>query len=302
MKQYNWFQRLLIRLAGGSALATAMAVNAAEEAAETAPATDGQSESQPKPSPAPTPTPERVPPRSTEEVRLAQAEALIEQLRSDDPLTEVMWLDAAGKRYLGLYKPGHDGRPYAHLIILHDRGQHPDWPGIVRQMRRELYRHNWNTLSVEVPPLLTSESEDSATDPLKALLDTAISQALARQRAPVVIATVGYVGSRVAAFASQWEKSFIRGLVFLDPVAGPGLEEAIPNLSRMKLEIPVLDLVPEFGARANPELRTQFAHANYQQRIIRGSQPEFAGQESQAARAINRWGNKYVLKRRYAVP
>lgn len=298
MTHYNWFQRLLIRLAGSSALATAMACNAAEETAETAPTPDDQSETQPKP----TPSPPRVPLRSAEEARLVQAEALIEQLRSDDPLTEAMWLDAAGKRYLGLYKPGHDGRPYAHLIILHDRGHHPDWPGVVRQMRRDLYRHNWNTLSLEVPAPTAAADVDSAEDPLKPLLDAAINQVLARQRIPVVIAAVGYSGSRVAAFASQWEKSFIRGLVFLDPVADSDLEGAIPTLSRMQLEIPVLDLVPEFGARENPERRTQFAHANYQQRIIRGSQPEFAGQESQAARAINRWGNKYVLKRRHAVP
>lgn len=43
------------------------------------------------------------------------------------------------------------GQPQGGVLIVHDDGQHPDWPRLVQDMRRHLPDSGWSTLAISVP-------------------------------------------------------------------------------------------------------------------------------------------------------
>ncbi len=97
------------------------------------------------------PPPPRNPPLRRETVR---SKALAEQIQRLDRETEVVWLGSGDEAFLGLYQPDHSGKTFAHALILHDNQQHPDWPGLVKRLRRHLTDHGWNTLAIQLPDYL----------------------------------------------------------------------------------------------------------------------------------------------------
>lgn len=44
------------------------------------------------------------------------------------------------------------GAPQGGVLIVHDDGQHPDWPRIVQDLRQHLPNHGWSTLAITLPP------------------------------------------------------------------------------------------------------------------------------------------------------
>ena len=44
------------------------------------------------------------------------------------------------------------GQPQGGALIVHDDGQHPDWPRLVQDLRRHLPDSGWSTLAISVPP------------------------------------------------------------------------------------------------------------------------------------------------------
>ena len=120
----------------------------------------------------PSPAPER-----DETLRNQAVEA---QLALTDKATESLWLGQGKARFLGLKRQDTSGETFANALILHDNQQNPDWPGVVRTLRKELAAVGWNTLSIAVPdyrpvkaipPLpeqrsaITTELDTEATEP-----------------------------------------------------------------------------------------------------------------------------------------
>lgn len=58
----------------------------------------------------------------------------------------------AGK-FLSLYTEAATASPKAGVILLHDEGQHPDWPDVISPLRRGLPAHGYATLSLQAPIL-----------------------------------------------------------------------------------------------------------------------------------------------------
>ncbi|MBA54373.1 MAG: hypothetical protein CMK89_07965 [Pseudomonadales bacterium] len=78
-------------------------------------------------------------------------QAVAAQLALTDKTTEVTWLGSGKEQFLALYLPDSSGKPFVNTLILHDNLQNPDWPGVIRSLRKELTRGGWNTLSIAVP-------------------------------------------------------------------------------------------------------------------------------------------------------
>lgn len=74
-------------------------------------------------------------------------------LRQRYPESEALILRAGEIPFLGLLRHGERSTIEGGVILLHDQGQHPDWPGAIHQLRTQLPRYGWSTLSIEVPPL-----------------------------------------------------------------------------------------------------------------------------------------------------
>ncbi len=96
----------------------------------------------------------KLPPERAETARGKRLQQQIEQI---DPQTKASWLGVNPDQFLALYRADSSGRTYANLILLHDNQQHPDWPGLVHQMRTQLAKQGWNTLSIAVPDMAASE-------------------------------------------------------------------------------------------------------------------------------------------------
>ena len=214
------------------------------------------------------------------------------ELAAELPAEQVQWLQAAGARFLALYMREHSGFPQGAVLILPDEGQHPDWPGIVATLRRELPEHGWHSLSIalplqqtprpparSLPPRGSSAStmqdaapvsfEEAGTQPE----EDAEQVAQARIRAAleflrqqgifnVVVVATGSSAPRAAAYLSTTPDGGTtgpsQGLVFIDARnrllqnADTRLPALIPQFS-----MPVMDVVLGYepGARAAAERR-----------------------------------------------
>lgn len=63
----------------------------------------------------------------------------------------VVWLQAEGEEFLGLYQPALKSKARGGVLMLHAEGQHPDWPGSLSYLRQHLAEWGWNTLSIALP-------------------------------------------------------------------------------------------------------------------------------------------------------
>lgn len=262
-------------------------------------------------------------PAEREETR--RAKALEQQLGQIDRATEVAWLDNGEDRFLALYRQDSSGAPFASLLILHDNRQHPDWPGVVRDLREQLSHHGWHTLSVampdylpipKLPPLQAPGAADAATGPanhsaeeksveypidkVPDVVDERVRVGIAflkkkNPTAPVVVVAIGLSAGFAAKKTQTLLIKDLAGIVLIDPVQPDGTDFNT-DLDALDLRVPILDIAPEFAPRTNPSLRlanaTRARHEGYQQRIIRGAKPGFAGYEIQIIKTVRGWGER----------
>lgn len=107
-------------------------------------------------------------------------QAVAAQLALTDKTTEVTWLGSGKEQFLALYLPDSSGKPFVNTLILHDNLQNPDWPGVIRSLRKELTLGGWNTLSIAVPdyqprpaiPPLEPDQPEATGSVLEQELDT----------------------------------------------------------------------------------------------------------------------------------
>lgn len=93
-------------------------------------------------------------PEHNETLRNQAVEA---HLALTDKATQSSWLGAGKARFLALKLPDSSGHTFANALILHDNLRNPDWPGVVRTLRKDLAKAGWNTLSIAVPDYLPTK-------------------------------------------------------------------------------------------------------------------------------------------------
>lgn len=63
----------------------------------------------------------------------------------------IVWLGEKKDPFLGLYVENYVGDTMGAVLILHDNEQHPDWPGMLRELRLSFPKHGWSTFSIALP-------------------------------------------------------------------------------------------------------------------------------------------------------
>jgi len=98
-----------------------------------------------------TPVADRDAPRILRDPAALGLRALADTL----PEAEVLWLEgkefdpqAAMALYLPANAPSGSRRVQGGVLLLHDRGQHPDWPHITGHLRKAMPATGWHTLSL----------------------------------------------------------------------------------------------------------------------------------------------------------
>jgi predicted esterase len=95
---------------------------------------------------------------ASNEIReLEYAEEIVSSLKTGG----IVWLRAEDKKFLALYIETEKKTNSGTAIILHAKGSHPNQKNLINPLRIFLPRHNWATLSMQMPVLETgAKNED----------------------------------------------------------------------------------------------------------------------------------------------
>jgi len=165
---------------------------------------------------------------------------------------EIIWLDAGNEQFMTLYRPDTSGSPRGGAIILPPLNAHPDWPGVIHQLRKTLPEFGWSTLSVQLP-LLNADtatiSEYGQTLPeIGKRIEAAIRFFNSKGIANIALIGKGMGATAGAGYLADDSGSQIQALV---GISLRGYAEASdswlysPNSLR-KLSLPILDI---YGSR-----------------------------------------------------
>lgn len=90
---------------------------------------------------------DRVMPRQDQHARDLEA-----RYANQLPPNQFRWLGAEDASFPALWIEQTTGNPQGGALIVHDDGQHPDWPRLIKDMRLHLPENGWSTLAISVPP------------------------------------------------------------------------------------------------------------------------------------------------------
>jgi len=62
-----------------------------------------------------------------------------------------VWLGQGDEKFLSIFEPDHTGQPYGALLIIHDEGQHANWPHNIEIIRKTMPEYGWATLTISLP-------------------------------------------------------------------------------------------------------------------------------------------------------
>lgn len=241
-----------------------------------------------------------------------------------------LMLKAGNKEVLSLYRAVQSARFDGGVILLHDRGTQPDWPGVIRTLRRELPRYGWSTLAIELPALeagaqISSQALKQWSESVPAAIDAAIMALEERNVSNIVMIGHG-VGALVAAdYLIKKPSEQIQGLIAIgmdgSKVADESLDGAmlLRRLDRRIFDIyGGRDLQPVVGSATRRETmaitaepgktplhiravsiarsfnQESAAKLSYRQHRLEGADHQFRGYEKQLLNRVVGWLRRYA--------
>ena len=233
---------------------------------------------------------------------------LVKEQRWANLITDFMadgdpqWLVANGKRFLSIYSPAGTPDTKGAVILIHDAGQHPDWPQVIHPLRTSLASQGWMTLSLQMPVLENDASEYEYLPLLKdvpARIDAGLAF-LARYKIENVI-LIGYnLGSSMASnylakHTDERIKAFV-GIGMNGRVQPNGYESLDAVNSLLQMKIPVLDIYAAKSKRPIIDSVDRRAYVIYHSNLydsrqvqIKGAKDSFTGHEKQLVSEVSSW-------------
>jgi len=223
------------------------------------------------------------------------------------------WLKADGREFLGIYTPTTNPSAFIKtkgaVILLHNRGLHPDWPQVVQPLRTQLPSKGWATLSLQMPVLANYASDEDYV-PLFKLVPSRIQAGLdflSKHNINNVVLIGHGLGSNMGSyFLAKNSGSRIKGFVGIGMKGKPQTTEYLPldNVySLLRMYVPVLSV---YGSKSYLDEfksmdRLAFALTVYQSNVrshhsqqikIKGANNFFQGHEDELTQAITKWMTK----------
>ncbi|WP_347988773.1 DUF3530 family protein [Methylomonas sp. AM2-LC] len=164
-------------------------------------------------------------------------------------LGKIVWLEAAGQRFLGLYTEAEKTDNSNAVIILHEMGAYPDQKSVAFELRTQLPRHNWASLALQMPLRETSATEEdyySLFPEAEARVASAVEY-LHNQGAKNIV-LVGYgLGALMATYSVSKKPSVFAALITISlPVPSSTVSEVQTEAFIKTISLPFLDLYAEF--------------------------------------------------------
>ncbi|MGZ5075479.1 MAG: DUF3530 family protein [Methylobacter sp.] len=210
---------------------------------------------------------------------------------------KAVWLDAEGKKFLGLYTETEKIFGHGVAIILHDMDGHPDQQQLIHELRTLLPEHHWATLSLQMPLRETGAEQDE----YYALFPEAAARIFAgidyvKGNGAGSVVVVGYgLGGLMGLYALTEKTADIKALVAISlPV--PAIEnKAAQTLEFIKkVKIPVLDIygsmdVPDVVENARERRLAAKDNAVYRQVKINDEGHAYLHDEGLLVKRIYSW-------------
>ncbi|OGT84490.1 MAG: hypothetical protein A3H91_12710 [Gammaproteobacteria bacterium RIFCSPLOWO2_02_FULL_61_13] len=212
---------------------------------------------------------------------------------------EMIWLQAEGRQFLGLYLGPPPGMPKQAVILLHGLGGHPDWPDVIQPLRARLPSLGWGTLSIQLPRLSPQASHaDEMELPRRVWprIHAAIAYLAAQGVEKVVLAGYGFGAALSARYAGVFGKD-LAGFVAISLQTPAYLAPRIVFPESLEaIKVPVLDVYAAEDAgtvlQQAPE-RELWGRKNkervFDRIVIAGARPDYHGQEAELARQVADW-------------
>lgn len=223
-----------------------------------------------------------------------------DQVVDEIMIGDAVWLQADGRKFLGIYTESGADKPLGAAIILHGVGVHPDWADVIHPLRTRLPESGWHTLSLQMP-ILPNKADYKEYAPLFIEIAPRINTAviflkkMGVERIVIIGHSMGatmagyYVANNKAANASALVAIGATGNMFKDLK-----QDYIQSLR--KITIPVLDLsgtedLP--GVIKTKKLKAKTAKAagnkRYQQIEISGGNHFLVGKENELVKEVSDW-------------
>jgi hypothetical protein len=215
---------------------------------------------------------------------------------------EIRRLKAGDSDFLAIDTLSKTAETRGAVVLLHDRGMHPDWPDVIRPLRLGLPGTGWRTLAIQLP-VGAADAPDAAHEALVGEAGPRIAAAVAFLRegpAPLPVAVVAHgLGARMAAtHLATAPADSIQAVVVIGLPGGASEADALG-----KPGVPVLDLYGSRdldAARSAAPARLQTArrggNAAYQQVEIAGADHAFTGMSDTLVSRVRAWLHR-VLRR-----
>lgn len=167
---------------------------------------------------------------------------------------KAVWLEAEGKKFLGLYTETEKVIDQGVAIILHDMGGHPNQQQLVYGLRAVLPNHNWATLALQMPVREAGAGQEDyyalfpeAAARIRAGID------YAKNNGAASIVLVGYgLGGLMGIYALSEQAADVKALASISlpvPTTENPMAQTVELIKKVKM--PMLDI---YGALDVPDV------------------------------------------------
>lgn len=97
------------------------------------------------------------------DVEKSRNSALLDFFNNSQRQNEVTHISSTQAEFSGLFLKDRTGLPQGGVLLLHDQGQHANWPSLIAPLREMLPDYGWTTLAIELPYHLFPSSVKGAS-------------------------------------------------------------------------------------------------------------------------------------------
>ncbi|MDO9371206.1 MAG: DUF3530 family protein [Gammaproteobacteria bacterium] len=223
------------------------------------------------------------------------------------------WLSDPTGKFLSIYTAADD-KAKGGVILMHDEGQHPDWPDVISPLRRGLPAHGYATLSLQMPILPRGAPLTGyglALNEAPARISASIKFLRAQGIHHIVLIGHGMGASMGSAYVARAKNSGVQGFVGLAmdaPVGRSELYKLDPRLHAptmlARIRMPVLDLYGSLDrvtvVNAAPQRAAaakKAGNTNYTQIKIENADHAFTRLDDDLVERISAWLDQQMASR-----
>jgi len=153
------------------------------------------------------------------------------------------WLQAGDTKVLALYTAAQPSS--GAIIILHNRGTHPDWPAVIHPLRQRLPEYGWSTLSVQMPvlgPDTNLKDYAGQFDAAGTRIDAALNFAHSQGASRIILMGYGLGATMAADYLARHANAPIQGFVAVSMASSDDDPRLNTGADLDKIRTPVLDV------------------------------------------------------------